>query len=154
VLTPFFSACYTIVLTIHVAGCRRRGRFLSRRTVLDFCIVGPSAIGSVKGIPSSIKSVEASVISTSPSIVSSLLTSATRFHPKHDIGSLFWSRVSRGHIRDQSGLEEVSATLSCLKPCLGMELDSYPLLLLALCECLFNSLHCGLVEKNGFQLTL
>lgn len=70
-------------------------------------MVGPSAMGSVKGAPSSRTS--AAIISTSSDSSSICfaprLTSSSPLHGQQDAGRIFRSRVSRSHIRDQRRLQ-------------------------------------------------
>ena len=86
---PFFSAC-----------------------VFDFCIVGPSAIGSVKGRPSSMRSVVCSVYAGV--WCPRTRTSTTRFHPQQYVHGLICCRVPSGHIGDQRGALFTPALCKCL----------------------------------------
>jgi hypothetical protein len=95
-----------------------------RATLLDFCIVGPSAIGSVKGRPSSITSATDQVLGRA--IGKGLdCTSASSFHAEHDPRSLLRSGIACSDIGDESS----------------------PLLFLALSEGRFDLLHVAGLER-------
>ena len=91
-----------------------------RAILLDFCIVGPSAIGSVKGRPSSMTSAAHQISGTS-SDKGLEGTSASSLHAQHDIGGLLRSGISGRDIGHESS----------------------PILFLALGESRFDLLHIG-----------
>jgi hypothetical protein len=69
-------------------------------------MVGPSAMGSVKGIPSSIMSTSVNGLSLG-SLDDQLLnvrTSATSLHPQHNIGCVLRSGISCSHICNEGRL--------------------------------------------------
>lgn len=80
----------------------------SVRTVFAVWMVGPSAMGSVKGIPSSMRSasVSLSIFDILIEQLLVLLTSATGLHSKHDIRRLLRGRISCGHISDEGRLDD------------------------------------------------
>lgn len=88
--------------------------------------MGPSAMGSVKGTPSSIMSEERRQVSDRPnqarpvtasngsvlSIAYHSLTSTSPLHSQADLGSVLRQRVASGHIGDQGTLFEVCNILA------------------------------------------
>lgn len=76
---------------------------MTQHTVLAFWIVGPSAIGSVKGIPSSITSIQVNT-TLHGQYRHVARTSTTRLHPQHDIGRFLRCGKPRGHVGDESRL--------------------------------------------------
>ena len=79
-VTPFFNAC-----------------------VLAFCIVGPSAIGSVKGKPSSMRSVKRSVNTSSAVRCQIERTGATSFHAQEDVDGFISGGKASCDICDEGG---------------------------------------------------
>lgn len=67
--------------------------------MFDFWIVGPSAIGSEKGRPSSMRSAIRSAMTNQFKIV--VPTRATGFHSQQDIYCLVCCWISRCHVSDE-----------------------------------------------------
>ena len=89
-VTPFFKAC-----------------------VFAFCIVGPSAIGSVNGRPSSMRSTEDQWLTPQDGAQISN-TSTTSFHAQKDIDGFFGGWIAGGNICHQSGSFLLFALRECL----------------------------------------
>lgn len=86
---------------------------MTQHTVLAFWIVGPSAIGSVKGIPSSMMSAGVNY-TLAERLASPNRTSATRLHSEHDVGRFLRGGETSRHIRDKGRLHPQSVLESSL----------------------------------------
>jgi hypothetical protein len=79
---------------------------MTQRTVFAVWIVGPSAMGSVKGMPSSMMSASVSYLPFGIwSSIARRHTGTTSLHAEHDVRRILRRGIACGHIGDEGRLQ-------------------------------------------------